>query len=129
MRRVVLVGLVASMMLLAGCASIEGKRSVPPTAKGGGPPPWAPAHGLRAKHAYYYYPSVGVYFDLSTRSYFYLSGGVWTVSTNLPPTIVLDSDHVRVELDTDRPYLYYDEHKARFAGKKPKKGKGQGRPF
>jgi len=29
-----------------------------------GPPPWAPAHGHRAKYRYQYYPSTSVYFDV-----------------------------------------------------------------
>lgn len=36
----------------------------------GGPPPWAPAHGYRAKHSYHYYPSAEVYFDTGRGSTF-----------------------------------------------------------
>ena len=35
-----------------------------------GPPPWAPAHGYRAKYQYYYYPSSYVYFDTKKKLYF-----------------------------------------------------------
>jgi hypothetical protein len=41
----------------------------------GGPPPHARAHGYRAKYSYRYYPSCYVYFDISRKCYFYLSGG------------------------------------------------------
>jgi len=50
----------------------------------GGPPPHAPAHGYRAKHTYYYYPSAYVYFDISRKVYFYLEGDKWRMSVSLP---------------------------------------------
>jgi hypothetical protein len=46
----------------------------------GGPPPHAPAHGYRAKYSYRYYPSCYVYFDISSKFYFYLAGDGWKVS-------------------------------------------------
>jgi hypothetical protein len=107
--------------------------------KSGGPPPWAPAHGRRAKEAfrysYYYYPAAGVYFNVSTRTYFYLNGGTWQVSATLPPAVLLDAgDYVSLELDTDKPYQYYAEHKTKYkVNKCKKKGNGHwtknGRPF
>ena len=101
-----------------------------PPPQGGGPPPWAPAHGRRAKavvYRYYYYPSTGVYFNVSTGSYFYLNGGSWQVSMSLPSSVVIDAnDYVSVELDTDRPYVYYEEHKVKYKGKGHSHGKGHG---
>ena len=89
--------------------------------------PWAPAHGYRAKHVYQYYPSSDVYFDIYTRNYFYMSGGAWQVSVSLPPTIRIQHDHVvDLELETDKPYLYHEEHHAKFHGKHDKE---HGRPF
>lgn len=43
----------------------------------GGPPPWAPAHGYRAKQKYRYYPSHNVYHDPSTGIFWSLQGGIW----------------------------------------------------
>lgn len=119
-----LLVMVAFTVVLTGCVVLEDQGR---EAKRGGPPPWAPAHGFRAKHVYQYYPAVGVYYDVSTRMYFYMNGGSWQVAAVLPPTIAIAGiEAVSVELDTDKPYAYYDEHKAKFKGKK---GKGHGRPF
>jgi len=62
--------------------------------RGHGPPPWAPAHGYRAKYRYHYYPSSYVYYDLGRKLYFYYDGGNWQVSVSLPairesPTIII----------------------------------------
>ena len=80
----------------------------------GGPPAHAPAHGYRAKHAYRYYPSSCVYFDTSSKVYFYLKGDNWTMSVSLPQEIQLRlGSYVSMELDTDRPYIHFQEHKRR----------------
>jgi len=66
--------------------------------------------------------------NVSTGSYFYLSGGTWQVVMTLPSTVVLDtSNYVSLELETDRPYLYYDEHKVRYQGYGRSPGHGHGR--
>ena len=87
----------------------------------GGPPPWAPAHGRRAKEAryrYYYYPSSGVYLNVSTGSYFYLNGGSWQMTMALPHNVSLDTnDYVSLELETEQPYRYYDEHRGMYKGR------------
>lgn len=121
----------AAGVLLAGCVGIDDRRPVgvgvviggapPAPVHGGGPPPWAPAHGRRAHEAqrYYYYPASSVYYSVATGSYFYLNGGGWQVGVSLPTAVVINPvDYVTVELDTDRPYLYYDEHRARFKGRR-----------
>lgn len=96
----------------------------------GGPPPWAPAHGRRAKEAryrYYYYPSSGVYLNVGTGSYFYLNGGTWQVAMSLPATVILDRDnYVSLELETDKPYLHYDEHRVKYKGHGRGHGNGHG---
>jgi uncharacterized protein YcfL len=144
MKKLLLTGIGA--LVLAGCAAdgqppnvgvgVSVGNSPPPPviveAPRGGPPPWAPAHGRRAKevrYRYYYYPASGVYVNVSTGSYFYLNGGTWQMAMTLPSTVVLDrSNYVSLELDTDRPYLYYDEHRVKFKGpgKGPKPGRGKG---
>ena len=65
--------------------------------------------------AYRFYPSVGVYENVSAGTYFYMSGGRWLVKDQLPPSISLAShDFVSLELATDKPYLHYDEHQVKF---------------
>ena len=110
MKKLLLTGIGA--LMLTGCAG-DGRHpnvgvgvsvggSAPPPviveAPRGGPPPWAPAHGRRAKEAryrYYYYPSSGVYLNVATGSYFYLNGGSWQMTMALPSAVILDtSDYV-----------------------------------
>ena len=50
-----------------------------------GPPPWAPAHGYRAKARYTYFPSLNFYFDSRAGVYFSLEAGVWQRYTSMPP--------------------------------------------
>jgi hypothetical protein len=46
----------------------------------------------------------------------------------LPSTVMLDrSNYVSLELETDRPYLYYDEHKVKYNGHGRSKGHGHGK--
>ena len=79
------------------------------------PPAHAPAHGYRAKHAYRYYPSSCVYFDASKKVYFYIEGDNWTTSVLLPQEIQLRlGSYVSIELDTDRPYVHFQEHKRKY---------------
>ena len=94
-------------------------------AKKKGPPPHAPAHGYRAKYKYRYYPSCSVYYDTYRNLYFYLEGPYWRISASLPHSIQVGlGDHVNIEMDADKPYIYYDDHKHKYPpGKSKKKGK------
>lgn len=90
-------------------------REAGPGNRGGGPPPWAPAHGYRAKNKYLYYPSAEVYFDTGRSLYFYYRGGQWEISASLPAaTHVQLGDSVTLEMDTDRPYRYHPEVVRRY---------------
>jgi hypothetical protein len=133
MRKIILPALLA--WTLVGCVVVDDRKPNGPVMKsGGGPPPWAPAHGRRAKEApvhtysYHYYPSAGVYLNISTGSYFYLSGGRWQVAATLPSAIVIKGgDYVMLDLDTDKPYLHYEEHKVKYKEKGNKqKGRSKG---
>src|SRR5213083_313193 len=97
----------ATMVTVSACVVVDDRRpevGIERGERGSGPPPWAPAHGYRAKHVYHHYPELAVYFDISTRNYFYMSGGAWQVSTTLPSVIRIADHHaVEMELDTDRP--------------------------
>jgi len=97
--------------------------------KQGGPPPWAPAHGYRAKHRYQYYPHHRVYYERERGTYFYYQDGQWRVSVSLPSNIRIDvDDYVTLEMDSDKPYEYDHEIIKRYPPgqlKKKKKGKGK----
>ena len=132
MKKLLLAGV--GVMMIVGCTTdgrspnvgvgvSVGDSAPPPVireAPRGGPVIWVPAHGRRAKEVrqrYHYYPASGVYVNVSTGSHFYLNGGTWQVSTTLPSKVVLDkSNYVSLELDTDTPYLYYEEHKVKYKG-------------
>ena len=95
-----------------------------PKTEKGGPPPHAKAYGYRAKHTYQYYPSDSIYFDVYRKVYFHLEGDNWRISTSLPQDIrVRLGDHVTIEMDTDRPYTRYDEHKRKYPPGQLKKKK------
>jgi hypothetical protein len=89
-----------------------------------GPPAHAPAHGYRAHHQYQYYPSASVYHDAGRGLYFYLSGSNWQVSASLPTELRARlGGSVPLELDTDRPYIYFDQHKRKYPPGQTKKAK------
>jgi len=86
------------------------------------PPPWAPAHGYRAKHQYRYYPASHIYYDTARKLYFYLEGENWRFGVSLPVGIKLDvTDHVVLEMDTDKPYEFHTDVVKQYPGGKLKK--------
>lgn len=110
--------------------------------RGGGPPPWAPAHGYRAKTRHIYFPDHNFYYDLEKGLYIHLSNGKWVFTAKLPDIFGRYDLNTasRIELDflNDNPHQHNAEHlvkykvKHRSSGKKgnPKdknngKGKGQ----
>lgn len=99
------------------------------SAKESGPPPWAPAHGYRAKHHYYYYPDSRVYFDTGRGVYFYPSAGEWRVSASLPVGIHIDAhSYHTLDMDDDRPYRYQSAVEKRYPpGQMKKMGNGNGK--
>ena len=82
------------------------------TTKPHGPPPHAPAHGHRAKYAYYYYPDAYVYYCTSREQYFYLEGDRWVVTVSLPQRVLVRlGTRVVIEMDSERPYTQFSSHK------------------
>jgi hypothetical protein len=85
------------------------------------PPPWAPAHGHRAKvvreYRYVYYPAAQVYYQPEQRVWFWMNGGSWQFGVNLPAQYQgYVSSGVPVMLNTSRPYtqhVYVEEHYGR----------------
>lgn len=82
------------------------------------PPPWAPAHGWRAKHRYVYYPSAEVYYAPESRMWFWLGGNGWQAGVNLPVALqgYVNVGGVNISLDVDRPYLRNDYVVQRYGG-------------
>ncbi|NOZ25288.1 MAG: hypothetical protein GXO94_04250 [Nitrospirae bacterium] len=110
--------LIALALLMSACVAVEERP---------GPHPLPPPHRCKARHIYYYYPSAFVYFDVNRRLYFFLSNGAWVAAPVLPPTIVIRPDRfVTIELDVDRPYIYFEKHRKKFPpGKKYRRHRGR----
>ena len=129
------------LFIFAGCQGMtiaigdnpHKEAPAPSTYKDEGPPPWAPAHGYRAKYRYRYYPNSRVYYNEGSGVYFYYKDGQWQVSASFPAAIRIDfNDFITLEMNTDRPYEYDQEVVTRYPPgqlkKKDKtKGKGKGR--
>jgi hypothetical protein len=80
-----------------------------------GPPPWAPAHGYRAKYTYRYFPGHEVYFEPKRGTYFYLEGGSWRIGVRLPDSIKIDAKQfVELPMDVDKPFEFHADVKASF---------------
>lgn len=95
------------------------------------PPPWAPAHGHRAKQAqeyrYVYYPGQQVYYSPQEQVWFWMNGGSWSFGVNLPAQIrVGASSGVPIVLGSNKPYVehrYVEEQYGRPWREKHKKEK------
>ena len=98
--------------------------------KAGGPPPWAPAHGYRAKTRHIYFPEHNFYFDMQQGVYIYLDGGSWGVSASLPTVFgkinLRTSTQIELDLLGDKPQAYNADHKGKYKPKKGPKGKEAG---
>ena len=83
-----------------------------------GPPPWAPAHGYRAKTRYVYFTEHNFYYDNNKGMYIYLSGKNWEVSASIPDIFknVNLAAEVKIDLDfsADNPQKYNADHKRKY---------------
>jgi hypothetical protein len=90
-----------------------------------GPPPWAPAHGYRAKTRHIYFPEHNFYYDVQKKNYIYLKGKNWTISIALPSIFVGINlgKATQIELDYvgNTPYIYNETHKVKYKKVKVKK--------
>ena len=85
------------------------------------PPPWAPAHGYRAKqdreYRYVYYPAQQVYYAPEDHVWFWMNGGNWQFGVNLPTQYRIQATAgVPVVLGSPRPYVehvYVEENYGR----------------
>ncbi len=81
-----------------------------------GPP--THSHYYPRYYDYYYYPSAHVYFHFTTGFYYYLDSGVWLKVKVLPPHIIIDArDRVRIQTESDKPYLKFPDHKRHYTPK------------
>ena len=131
-----LMVIMTALTVLIGCGTSGGVgvktggdtdvvRQQPPVAQKG-PPPWAPAHGHRAKHRYLYFPECPAYYDTDRSVYFYIEGANWVFSVSLPDRLSMKVDeHVVLEMDTDKPYTYYNDHKTKYPPGHAKKNKSK----
>lgn len=87
--------------------------------RGGGPPPWAPAHGYRAKN-HVFFPDYHLFYDARRGGYVYWQSGGWMFSPGLPSFMAsVDLGRARLQLMGDipltkRPELYYSNYHSRF---------------
>ena len=135
--KIILVLVLSLSLFFTGCQGMrfaiqsEPSPEPSPVYKEGGPPPWAPAHGYRAKHKYLYYPSSRVYYEKERETYFYYLDGQWRVSVSLPSYLRIDvNDYVTLEMDSDKPYEYDLEVVKKYPPgqlKKKHKKKGKGK--
>ena len=92
-----------------------------------GPPPWAKAHGYRAKTRHIYFPDQNFYYDVQKHNYMYLSNNNWQISVALPSIFVGINlgNAAQIELDFtgNNPYRYNEVHIVKY--KKEKKYKGE----
>ena len=83
-----------------------------------GPPPWAPAHGYRAKTRYVYFTEHNFYYDNNNGVYIYLSGKNWEVSAEIPDLFkkVNLAVEVKIDLDfsADNPQKYNADHRKKY---------------
>lgn len=122
----------ATCLVFYGCVVpapvVVANEAVSGPGHGAGPPPWAPAHGYRAKYLYHYYPDVAVYLDVSRGVYFYVHNGRWVSAPSLPKSLAMGlGNYVVLEMDTERPYEFHKDVVKKYPpGQLKKQGKGHG---
>ncbi len=82
------------------------------------PPPWAPAHGERARHHYVYYPNGEIYYAPQRRMWFWLSASGWQAGVSLPMALraYVRVGGVDIDLETTHPYARHAEVVRRHGG-------------
>ena len=79
-----------------------------------------PSARVHAPHFYdyYYYPNVGVYFDLSLGYYYYRPGKYWARVRVLPKHIYLDHRYRKsLHMEHKTPYVKHPEHRKKYRPK------------
>lgn len=92
----------------------------------GGPPPWAPAHGYRAKTRHIFFSDHNFYYDVQKGVYIYMNNGKWSIAVKLPTMFAkvdLNSAvKVELELNTDSPQKYNADHKEKYKARNKSHG-------
>ena len=100
----------------------KGKGNAKTEARAGGPPPWAPAHGYRAKTRYVYFKDYDVYYDHEKAVYISLAGRNWQISASLPVNLrgidLTAAAKIDIDLNEDEPQRYYADHKQKYPKRK-----------
>jgi hypothetical protein len=80
-------------------------------------------HSIRR---YQYFPSVRVYHDAERGLYFFLQGTEWRIAVALPSELRLQLRYyVTLEMDSDKPYLYNDQHEQQYPAERVNEGRNQ----
>lgn len=83
-----------------------------------GPPPWAPAHGYRAKTRHVYFPERNFYYDVQKGVYIYINNGRWEVSVKLPSFLsgynLRSAAKVELDFAGDTPQQYNADHVSKY---------------
>ena len=67
------------------------------------------------KYSYQYYPNCSVYFDIQRGLYFYREGDNWKIFSALPKNLERQlGDFVKIETESDKPYLDNKKHAKKF---------------
>lgn len=90
---------------------------VMPTDLGATPPPWAPAHGYRAKTRHIYFPQQNMYYDLQKNVYIFLNHGNWMVSASIPAVYgridLRMAKQIQIAVNSSYPYRYHKGYSAK----------------
>ena len=82
------------------------------------PPEWAPPYDNESTIRYYYLPDYDMYYDVWERQYYYLRGGVWIASYDLPPMWVdapMESAFVvLIEPGIEHPWEHHDFYERNY---------------
>ncbi|MDH5380547.1 MAG: hypothetical protein OEW75_06840 [Cyclobacteriaceae bacterium] len=130
MKKVLYIGL--SVLLLVGISFLDANaqgnsnknkgKGNPSVQKGHGPPPWAPAHGYRAKTRYVYFKDYDVYYDNQRGVYITLNGKNWTVTTRLPLRLktvnLVGAVKIDLDFDGNDPNKYHSDHLKKYPKKR-----------
>lgn len=86
-----------------------------------GPPPWAPAHGYRARH-HVYFRDYHTFYDPYRGGYVYWQDNRWIFSPRLPVFMAnVDLGRARIQVMTGiplsrHPEVYYGQYARRYPG-------------
>ena len=75
-------------------------------------------------YSYQYYPSCSVYYDIHRRLYFYPEDHNWKIFASLPSNLKRKlGDYVKIEMDSNKPYMDSDKHAKKFPPEDSRKAK------